>query len=266
MIEKEIAEFTKYANTFDMNVDAIKLKYFHTLRVVEYTRKILNIGNYAQDLIRLSLIGALLHDIARFKQWTDYNTYKDCNSFDHGNMAYEILKHNNYINNYVNNDSEKDIILNAVKQHNKKELELNGNLWADFVAKVVRDADKIDILEKQYNLNDTNLYLYKDYLNEFGSLSDSQFDINDILLDDIVHKRLCSNSNVKYYFDAVLRELAFIFDLNFKESFQIIKDLKIVESKMKLLRYYNKKDENIEKINIIEKTLIDFIDNKLKED
>lgn len=264
MIKREIELFNQYVNQFNKNIDAIKMKYNHTLRVVMWADAITD-NILDNDLKKLSLIGALLHDIARFNQWTEYNTYEDSKSFDHGDKGFEILIENNYIGNYVNGNN-KDIILNAVAKHNKKDLALTGDYNTDFVAKVVRDADKIDILINQYNLNDINKYLYKSYLNEFGKLSEEQFNISDILLDDIINHRLCLNKNVKYYFDAVLRELAFIFDLNFKKSFEIIKKEKIIDTKIALLRTLNKKEENIDKINIIEEILNEFVKGKLKED
>ena len=259
MINKEIEEFKKYVSNFDISIEAIDMKYNHTLRVVGYADRITTEVT-DPDLKRLSLIGALLHDISRFKQWTEYRTFEDAKSFDHGDMGYEILVNNDYINNYVQNDYEKEVVLNAVKQHNKKELELTGDFKTDFVAKVVRDADKIDILDKQYNLADTRTckYRYVDYLNEFGEYSDKQFDINDKLFDDVVNHRMCANKDVKYFFDAVLRELAFIYDVNFKSSFKIIKDLKIIESKRVLLETLNKKEENRGKIDLIIKTISDF--------
>ena len=264
MIEKEIEEFTKYYNSFDTSIEAIKMKYDHTMRVVGCAKIILNSEKIDENTKKLCLVGALLHDIARFKQWSEFNTYKDHDSFDHGDMAYEILNKDNYISNYTDNEYEKEILLNAVRQHNKKYLELSNDEKKDYVAKLVRDADKLDILVNQYNLGDTNKYLYKDYLNEFGELSDKQFEINDFLVDDLVNHRLCSNKYVKYYFDAVLREIAFIFDINFKGSFKFIKDNKIIDNKIELLKTYNKKD--IEKINLIEKISFEFINDKLKED
>ena len=263
MIEKEIAEFTKYYNTFDTSVEAIKMKYDHTMRVVGYAKKIVDSETTDENLKRLGLIGALLHDIARFKQWTIYETYSDTTSFDHGNMGFEILKENDYINNYVSNDFEKEIILNAVKQHNKKDLVLTNDYKTDFVAKVARDADKIDILVTQYSLSDTNMFLYKNYLNEFGDFSDKQFEISDSVVERVLNHQLCTNEDAKFYFGAVIREMAFVFDLNFKASFKIIKDLKIMDEKIKLLNEYNKKDT--EKINLIAKTINDYIDEKLEE-
>ena len=44
-----------------------------------------------QGIELASLIG-LLHDIARFEQYTKYKTFNDLESFDHGDYGVEILK------------------------------------------------------------------------------------------------------------------------------------------------------------------------------
>ena len=179
-------------------------------------------------------------------------------------MAYEILKNNDYISNYVQSEEDKDIILNAVKKHNKIKLELTNDYKKDFIAMLVRDADKIDILDSHYKLTNNSLYLYRGFLDDDGKLSEKQFEISDILIEDIINHRLCSNANVKCYFDTILRELAFTFDLNFKSSFQVLLDENIIDDKIAILRKYNTKDT--EKINLIEKTLKEFVNSKLKED
>ena len=68
MINKEIEEFNKFISNYDINNEAIKMKYNHTFRVVDYANKILVNETNDKDIVRLGLIGALLHDIARFKQ------------------------------------------------------------------------------------------------------------------------------------------------------------------------------------------------------
>ena len=108
MIEREIEEFKKYAHNFDMSIGFINRKYNHTFRVVDRADKITEDVTDLK-LKRLSLIGALLHDISRFKQWTDYNTFEDAKSFDHGDMGYEILINDDYINNYVQDEYEKRV-------------------------------------------------------------------------------------------------------------------------------------------------------------
>ena len=259
MIEKEIEEFKKYVSNYDLNNEGIFVKFNHTLRVVDYADKI-TADEKDSDLRRLSLIGALLHDISRFKQWTEYNTYEDAKSFDHGDMSYEIIKQDDYINKYVQDEDEKEIIFNAVKKHNKKCLELTGDYKTDYVAKVVKDADKLDIINTQYNDEEENCYIFKTYSNL------DEFEINEKVIESILNKELCNNKDTVSYFDEIVRELAFIFDVNFKNSFKIISDKDFVNRKIQILRKHdnNKKYEDI--INKIEKTLKEFIDEKLKED
>ena len=45
------------------------------------------------------LVG-LLHDYARFEQWTDYKTYSDIKSIDHGDLAVKRLFDDNEIINF----------------------------------------------------------------------------------------------------------------------------------------------------------------------
>ena len=259
MINKEIEEFKKYVSNFDMSVEAIDMKYNHTLRVVGYADRITTEVT-DPNLKRLSLIGALLHDISRFKQWTEYRTFEDAKSFDHGDMGYEILVSNDYINNYVQNDYEKEVVLNAVKQHNKKKLELTGDFVTDYVAKVVKDADKLDIIRNQYNGDDINYHYFK--TNEIVN----KVSINRNIIDSVLNKELCNNKDTVNYFDEVVREIAFIFDINFKEAFKIVSDEGFIDIKIKVLREYDLDKEYEEIINKIEKTLKDFLKEKLEED
>ena len=99
MIKEQIEEFKKYVSSFDMNVEAIDMKYNHTLRVVACANRITaNVED--SNIKRLSLIGALLHDISRFKQWTEYKTFDDNKSFDHGDEGGKILFDEGEILNY----------------------------------------------------------------------------------------------------------------------------------------------------------------------
>ena len=206
---------------------------------------------------KLALIGSLLHDISRFKQWTEYKTYNDSKSFDHGNMSYEILKENNYIEQYLGNKKDQDIILNAVLKHNKRFLELVNDKEFDFVAQVVRDADKIDILKTQYiSINDTHYLITHSDGEKFDNT------ITDELIEDILKHEPSKNKNIKTYFDGIIRSLGFIFDINFKKTFEIIRKDKIVEQKINYLRQNVKNN----KIDLIEKEINKYIDEKLGDD
>lgn len=45
-----------------------------------------------QEEIDIATLIGLLHDIARFEQYTKYHTFKDAESIDHGDLGAEILK------------------------------------------------------------------------------------------------------------------------------------------------------------------------------
>ncbi len=209
------------------------------------------------NLKKIVLISSLLHDISRFKQWKEYRVYDDSVSFDHGNMSYEILKENNYIEKYISDKKSQDIILNAVAKHNKRFLELTNDKDFDIVAQVVRDADKIDILKTQYtSINDSHYRITHADGEAFETT------ITDALIADIIKHEPSKNENVKTFLDGIIRSLGFIFDINFKKSFEIIRKDKIIEQKIAYLRKYT----NNSKIDLIEEEVNKYIDEKLGDD
>ena len=257
MINEQIEEFNNYIKNYDLNEEPIKFKYDHTFRVVAIARKIVADIDIDENTKKLALIASLLHDISRFKQWSEYKTYNDETSFDHGNMSYEILKENNYIEKYVSDKKEQDIILNAVAKHNKRYLESVNDIEYDFVARVVRDADKIDILKTQYiGINDPHYRITHADGEVFETI------ITDALIDDILRHEPSKNENVKTYFDGVIRSLGFLFDINFKKTFEIVKEDKIIEQKIDYLRKY----VNNPKIDLIEQEINKYIDEKIGDD
>ena len=138
--------FDKYAMNYDMNEKMIAFKYNHSYRVVHQAEEIcrsLEMDTYERDVA--SLI-ALLHDIARFRQWTEYKTFSDKDSFDHGDVGVQILFDENEIKNYTVNKEDYDVIKKAIINHNKVEIDKSLNERELLHSKIIRDADKIDIL------------------------------------------------------------------------------------------------------------------------
>ena len=234
--------FDKYVKSFDMKQTAIVKKYYHSYRVLAYAIKIgksLKLDRKSLELLKKC---ALLHDIARFKQYTDFQTFSDLQSFDHGDKGYEILSDNHFIEQFSANKEEQDIILFSVKNHNKKEI-ASGTDKQVFYTKIVRDADKLDIMFEQGN-----------------SINDDNLTINEEMLKDLNDNKLCSNRFTVNQAEHIIRMLSFIYDINFSETYKIILKKKIIEHKIKTLK---KHVVNVD-LDLIEQELISYVQEQIK--
>ena len=88
-LEKAKKEFIKYTENYDLENSRIKGKQTHSLRVMEISRQIAEGLKLSQEEIELATLIGLLHDIARFEQFTQYHTYRDMESFDHVIMVFK---------------------------------------------------------------------------------------------------------------------------------------------------------------------------------
>ena len=114
-------EFLKYTEQFDLKNENIKRKQLHSLRVMKISREIATKIGLAQNDIDLATLIGLLHDIARFEQYTQFQTYRDLESFDHGDYAIKILEKD--IRKYIETPEYDDIIKVGIKNHNKYQIE-----------------------------------------------------------------------------------------------------------------------------------------------
>ena len=160
-MQEAIKEFQTFVKRYDLSNPDIMRKFHHTFRVVEYAKDIARSEGLSEDDVNLAMLCALLHDIARFRQWSIYKTYVDEKSYDHGDEAYKILKDKNYISKYTADPYEQRIILKAVKNHNKYKIEDGLSDRELFFTKLVRDADKIDIICTQNELSGVFVFLYR---------------------------------------------------------------------------------------------------------
>lgn len=215
-----LLEFDNYVKKFDMTNEKILYKYRHSYRVYEYAKDIANSLKFNKDDINLAMKCALFHDIGRFSQIKEYDTYIDSKSIDHGLRGYEVLIKNNFINKISDSEEEKEIILFSVLNHNKFEVEETSNERKKLFANIVRDADKIDIMITQ-NLE----------------ITDNK-GFNKKLLDDIKKHTLSKNQSVNTDIDLVLRIICFIFDINYKRSIDILFDNDFINYRLNELKDY----------------------------
>lgn len=243
-----VEEFLKYVDKYDNNDKEILLKRRHTLRVMELSEEIAKSLNLSEEDVELAKLCGLLHDIGRFTQIRDFDTYNDLVSLDHGDLGAEILKKDNYINKFTNKN--QDNIIKVVKYHNKYRVPKTLSEKNRLLTKIVRDADKIDILFLLVNKETYNSI-------EYTSVSKEVYN-------DILNKRLVRNVNVKTSADEIVREIANIFDISYKKSFKIIKERDYVNKIFKIQLERTKNEEFTKQLKEMQLMLNNYIEEMLE--
>ena len=212
-LEKAKKEFLKYTENYDLTNENINRKQGHSIRVMNISKQIATELNLTEEQIQIATLIGLLHDIARFEQYTQYQTYNDNRSFDHGDYGVEIL--NKDMRKYIKTDKYDKLIKIAIKNHNKFEIEEGLNEEELLFSKLIRDADKIDILYEAVSM--------------FWNGEEKDIDNTEIsskVMEKIEERELIKRDKNKAFcgIDKVMSVLAFIFDINYKPSFKIIKE------------------------------------------
>ena len=141
-----IEEFKKYVANFNMNLDGIKRKYNHSIRVMNLSIKYAKRLNYTESEIELAGIIGLLHDIGRFEQYQQYQSFNDEETFNHATYGAKILFDEGLITKFTNRKEDYDLIRFAIENHNKLKIEPTNNKRYLTFAKLIRDIDKLDIV------------------------------------------------------------------------------------------------------------------------
>lgn len=156
--------FDKYVSNYDMENENIKLKYNHSYRVMELSKKYaIKLGFSEHDIEVATLIG-LLHDFGRFEQLRVYNSYNDLKTVDHADYSVEQLFDKGEIKDYTLNEDDYEVIKFAIKYHNKHMVPVVNDERMLMHAKLIRDTDKLDIIYLMGTLHELNLKATNDPL------------------------------------------------------------------------------------------------------
>lgn len=134
---------TFYATSDQEVIAGIQLKELHTEYVTKNCRALaehLQLSKHDQELSEL--IG-LLHDVGRFRQWSLYKTFRDNLSEDHAELGIKVIQELPFLASLTT--EEKELLLFAVANHNKKAIAPAPSPKHLLLAKLIRDADKLDI-------------------------------------------------------------------------------------------------------------------------
>ncbi len=240
-------EMKKYVSEFDLNNENIKRKIKHTYSVVNTSEMLAKGLNLEVEDIELAKLIALLHDIGRFEQLKRYNSYLDYLTVDHGDLGAQILLENDYIRKFIETDKYDDIIIKAIKNHNKYEInEKDFNERELLHAKLIRDSDKID-----------NFYIK---INRDVILTDEDI-ISEKVFDCVKNKRKVLNSDRKSELDIRVSIIGWIYDLNFNCSFELVKKENLIDKLFSTIK--NANSETKEQLEELRKIGNEYVDEKL---
>ena len=122
---------------------AIRLKEVHTGIVTSIAVELAkHLGLAAHD-VQLAEIMGLFHDVGRFRQFTIYRTFNDAVSEDHAALGLKTLDELPFFSRLA--PADEALVRFAIWNHNKKVIAPTEDARELFFARLLRDADKLDI-------------------------------------------------------------------------------------------------------------------------
>ena len=233
--------FDDYVKNYDMNNKDIKLKYNHSHRVAKLSEKYSKLLGFSDEDVKLATVIGMFHDIGRFEQLKEYNTYNDNSSIDHASFGVKILFEDNLIEEIWDNKDDYEIIRFAIENHNKFKIEDTDNERALMHAKLIRDTDKLDIIYVQG---------YRDEL----KLRSTNDEITKELKDSIMNHKNINHDILNNKNDSIIWFFSFVFDINY--------DIVLEELKQNYKYYYETVDVT-NKFKEIYEEVIKYIDERI---
>ncbi len=190
------------------------MKREHSLRVRRECSEIIRSLDLSEHDCFVNEVAGLLHDIGRFEQYTRYRTFVDLKSEDHGQLGIAVLKSLNLLTGFDASDVAH--LLTAISCHNRRAIPTDMSDRELLIAKVVRDADKLDIMNvvldyyRHPEVNDTVTL----------DLEDSPA-ISMPIIQSVIRRESVAMRDLRTVTDFKLAQLGWVYDLNFTRSFQI---------------------------------------------
>ena len=253
-LEKAKTFYKEYIRNYNLENPKIALKIAHVFRTAEKARKIALHLNLSEEDIKLAELIGMLHDIGRFEQLKQYNTYNDRESINHGELGVRILFEDRLIEKFVEDRQYDRIIYLAIINHNRDNIEDGLNFRELLHCKIIRDADKWDIF-----------YVETVESNEaIWGISNPVFDneITPEIMDEYMRTGRIDYSKRKVKEDVLITELAHVFNIYFDYTLENIVEADYINKIRNRYVYSNEKLK--EQLNMAYEKAFKYINDRLK--
>jgi hypothetical protein len=169
---------------------------------------------------------ALFHDIGRFPQFAQYRTYNDFKSVDHSRLGVETLRQEGVLS--VLPAREQQWVETAVEHHGRKCLPADLKGQTLLFAKLIRDADKIDIFRivvEKYRLYQADPAGFP-FEMEFPDEPECSTQV----LEAVLNERLVDYTWLRTLNDFKLCQLGWVYDMNFAASLAVLRERGFMEA------------------------------------
>jgi hypothetical protein len=234
MLEELREWFGQYSSSFytgDASDDPnYALKEEHTYRVAENSRIIASAAGLDEAGVRLAEAIGICHDVGRFRQYRDYSTFRDADSVNHASLSATVLTEEGLLDPLE--DPERKTLVRAVSLHNVYRLPEEMDPAALLHARIVRDADKLDIWR---------VFIEEAAVPEKLRSSAAPLGFPDTgrcspeIVAALSERKMLRLDAVSTVDDFRLLQLSWVFDLNFAFSLRLFRERGILSSYSPLL-------------------------------
>ena len=184
--------------------------------------KFLKLSTHDTDLAEI--IG-LFHDVGRFRQYSIYKTFNDADSEDHADLALKVIDELEFFKELSAEDY--GLVKFAIQNHNKKIIAPTDDAKKILFAKLIRDADKLDI----YRVLEPFLAQENaDKMPQFiKSTSRLVADISPDFVENFVTGEQADYRKIRTNGDRKIVRLMWIYDVNFSWTMQKIVERGYIE-------------------------------------
>lgn len=255
-LEKARTEFDNYLQEFDASNDKIKLKIVHTENVVKSAREIAMRMKLSVEDRELAELIALLHDIGRFEQLRRFNSFEETAMMEHAAYGVQLLfGKEKLIERFIQDTSYDDIIYEAIARHSDYSI---GDITDEKTllhARLIRDADKLD--NCRVKLEDS-----VEAIIDVDAVTVGQQLITDKIWEACLRREAIVSSERVTKMDYWVSYVGYFFDINFPQTYEIIKRENYVEKIIDRIPYSN--PDTAEKMAQLKQIVLEYMDERLK--
>lgn len=242
--------FEQYLDHYDRDDEKVRLKITHTYCVVDCSREIaLRMGLSDED-VELAMMIGLLHDIGRFEQLRRYDSFEPA-TMDHAAEGVHILFEEGMIRRFMEDDRYDELIRTAIARHSDFELKGIEDEHTLLHARLIRDADKLD--NCRVKLEDSIEVLLNKTAEEAG-----REPISDAVFRTACEGRSIYSPDRRTAMDYWVSYIAYIYDINFRETLQIIREKNYIPRIVERIPYAN--EDTAKKMKQIESDVLRLLD------